>query len=65
MSKTSEIGKRGISFWKSDSPLTSKRVSVMLSHPKTSTALAKTVRQLRHSSHIKTETKVHSFKADY
>ena len=40
--------KRNLTFWKSDSPLTSKRVRIILSNPKDSKELVKAVRTLRH-----------------
>jgi hypothetical protein len=42
-----ENNKRKITFWNTDSPLTSKRVSVILSSSKDSLELAKAVRSLR------------------
>lgn len=64
MGETNNNGKRRLSFWRSDTPLTSKRVSTMLSNPETSTAFTKTVRRVRHSANDTTKTKEHSFKAD-
>ena len=43
------ISKRIISFRHSDSPLTSKRVSVIISNRKDSVNLAEAVRSLRHN----------------
>jgi len=50
MSREVSIGKRRLSFWKSDTPLTSKRVSKMLSNPKDSEKLVSAVRKARHAS---------------
>ncbi|UOY06519.1 hypothetical protein L0P88_21670 [Muricauda sp. SCSIO 64092] len=47
-SKRTHTDKRKITFWKSDPPLTSKRVSIILSNRKDSEKLAKAVRALRH-----------------
>lgn len=60
MSNSKNGGKRKLSFWRSDMPLTSKRVSIILSDPKTSDKLAKAVRLTRQDSH---STKIHPFKA--
>lgn len=46
--KRTHTDKRNITFWRSDSPLTSKRVSIILSNRKDSEKLAKAVRVLRH-----------------
>lgn len=50
MSKDVNTGKRRLTFWKSDTPLTSKRVSQILSNPKDSEKLATAVRNTRHAS---------------
>jgi hypothetical protein len=63
MSKSVGNGKRALSFWKSDSPLTSKRVSQMLSNPKDAEALIKAVRKVRNGLHTNDSTPV-SFRAD-
>lgn len=42
------LNKRKITFWKSDSALTSPRVSIILSSSKDSGKIAKAVRALRH-----------------
>ncbi len=42
------IKKRTLSFWKSDSPLTSRRVSILLSNSHDSNSLADTIRKGRH-----------------
>lgn len=41
--------KRSVTFWKSDPPLTSKRVSIILSNPKDSENFVKAVRESRHN----------------
>ncbi|MEM7484079.1 MAG: hypothetical protein AAF348_02620 [Bacteroidota bacterium] len=46
-----QIDKRNISFWNTDSPLTSRRVSIILNSPKDSKKLADAVRALRHNEH--------------
>ena len=62
--KRTYTNKRKLSFWKSDSPLTSKRVSIILSNPEDSEKLAKAVRSLRHNGKatfklsVKTEEKI-------
>ena len=48
MAKREYINKRVITFKHTDSPLTSKRVSIILSNPTDSAKLAKAVRALRH-----------------
>ena len=48
MAKREYINKRVITFKHTDSPLTSKRVSIILSNPADSAKLAKAVRALRH-----------------
>lgn len=59
-----KINKRIITFKHSDSSLTSKRVSIILSNPSDSAKLAKAVRTLRHKgeAHFKvskeTNTKI-------
>ena len=63
MSKVLKSGKRSISFWKSETPLTSKRVSRILSNPKSSSDLAESVRKVRHSSHVENKSKL-SFKVN-
>jgi hypothetical protein len=47
------IKKRVLSFWKSDSPLTSRRVSIILSNPDDSDSLANSIRNSRHLTSIK------------
>ena len=66
MSEIKGKGRRNTSFWKSDTPLTSKRVSKMLSNPKSSSDLAVAVRSTRHESHSGKAGKNqrHSFKVD-
>jgi hypothetical protein len=49
MAKKQSINKRVITFKYSDSSLTSKRVSIILSSPEDSKKLAKAVRALRNS----------------
>lgn len=46
------IKKRSLSFWKSDSPLTSRRVSIILSNSKDSDSLANFIRNSRHLDSI-------------
>lgn len=46
------IKKRTLSFWKSDSPLTSRRVSIILSNPDDSDLLADSIRNSRHLKSI-------------
>lgn len=46
--KRTYTDKRNRTFWKSDSPLTSERVSIILSNRKDSEKLARAVRALRH-----------------
>lgn len=48
MADRKQISKRVVTLRHSDSPLTSKRVSLMLSNPKDSAKLADAVRALRH-----------------
>lgn len=50
MSRTENIKKRIVSFKHSDSSLTSKRVSIILSDPEDSAKLAQAVRALRHKN---------------
>jgi hypothetical protein len=47
------IKKRTLSFWKSDSSLTSRRVSIILSNSNDSDSLAESIRNNRHSGKIK------------
>ncbi|MEM8937921.1 MAG: hypothetical protein AAGC64_01085 [Bacteroidota bacterium] len=46
--KKTHTNKRNLTFWKSDSPLTSKRVRIILSNPRDSEKLVNAVRALRH-----------------
>jgi hypothetical protein len=49
MRDTKKSDKRSVSFWKSDPPLTSKRVSIILSNPKDSENFVKAVRESRYN----------------
>ena len=49
MGSRKQIDKRNTTFLKSDSPLTSKRVSIMLSSPKDSKKLAGAVRAVKNA----------------
>ena len=54
-SMTTEILKKdrtSPSFWNSNPPLTSKRVSIILSDPRKSSKLADTVRSIRHQERL-------------
>lgn len=50
--KKEQINKRIVTFKHSDSSLTSKRVSIILSSPKDSAKLAKAVRAIRNDGNI-------------
>ena len=47
--KAERVSKREVTFKHSDSPLTSPRVSIILSNPSDSAKLAKAVRKLRYN----------------
>lgn len=48
------LSKRKFTFWNTDTPLTSKRVSIILGNPEDSKKLADAARTLRHSKNTST-----------
>jgi len=64
MSSKKNHAKRTVTFFRSDLPLTSRRVSVILSNPSSSSKLARAVRVARHSQDKVTDKEEYFFEVE-